>query len=223
MPVYQDNSALLQLLTSLQQQHHRPEQILVCDGAADPQCQQICQQFSAGWLASKPGRGAQLDLAARQATGDILWFVHADSQLAENAIELIHIAIANGQNGGWFQFSFIGQHGWLATLIEKMTNWRCKKGIPYGDQGLFCLKSDYLKADGFEHLPLFEEVRLVKRLRQLGQFLPLQQTIGVDARRWQHDGWVKRIILNRAFALLYMLGVSPHRLASWYRSWKTHS
>ena len=103
------------------------------------------------------------------------------------------------------------------TAIGRLTNLRVKLGgIPYGDQGIFVRRDIYLKCGGFPHQPLFEEVRLVRRLRSRGRFRAIATPLGVSPRRWERDGWLRRCLDNRRLALAYACGTAAHRLANQY-------
>ena len=87
----------------------------------------------------------------------------------------------------------------------------------YGDQAIFATRAAYAATPGFAAAPLFEEVPLVRGLRRVGRFAAVSDVIEVSPRRWERDGYLQRTLVNRMLALGYSLGISPERLASWYR------
>ena len=101
--------------------------------------------------------------------------------------------------------------------MEKAINLRTISGIPYGDQGLFAARSAFEAAGGFSDEPLFEEIRLVKKLRDAGSFEEIDLPIGVSPRRWEQDGWLIRTLQNRLLVLGYLVGMPGHALARIYR------
>lgn len=217
IPCYRDEACLARLLGQLQAlPDAAPLQIIVVDAAASPQCQQLCQQHGAHWLAAEPCRGTQLRLGVAQAIHPILWFLHADAQLQGNPLPAIRSAIDGGAKGGYFAFRFSGTGCWQSRLLERLTNWRCRFGIPYGDQGLFARADAYRLAGQHSPWPLFEEVALVRHLRRQGRLVCLEQGLLVDPRRWQRDGWWRRSLRNRLLAAGFMLGVPASRLARLY-------
>ena len=55
----------------------------------------------------------------------------------------------------------------------------------FGDQNLFCRKSDFLRAEGFDDaLPIMEDLDLVMRLHMKGP--ALQQTDYKSGECWMH-------------------------------------
>lgn len=216
VPVYRDRDALHSVLEKLRDTLSDSDEIIVVDGDAAADCESICAAFNARYLRSPTCRGLQLDTGATSATGDILWFLHADSAPPEGSAEAIRAAFADGAVGGYFRFSFLGPRAWYKSLLERAINWRSRNGVPYGDQGLFVSRSAYAAVGGFAHEPLFEEVALVKALRAAGDFVQLPLLIGVSPRRWERDGWLRRTLHNRMLAVGHRLGIHPARLARRY-------
>lgn len=217
IPVLDDLQALKSLLAHLSTLQGSVEEVIVCDGAASHECEQLCTKTGAIYLTTTACRGHQLSLGANRSCGEILWFLHADSKPATNSPELIQAHISAGNNGGYFSFQFQGKPCWQKKWLARAINLRNRFGIPYGDQGLFAIREAYIKSGGFESTPLFEEVRFVRNLRKQGSFKRINSPIGVSPRRWERDGWLKRTLLNRWLALAHALGASPERLAHRYK------
>lgn len=162
------------------------------------------------------GRGEQLNRGRAATNADLLWFVHADATPPASGPAQIRESAANGARGGFFQFRFEGVESKAAARLARLINWRARRGIPYGDQGLWFDAQSFDSAGGYEPVPLFEEVSLIKKVRQSNAFVPMAASIGVDPKRWQQNGWIRRTLCNRALAIGHGFGVSPHRLARWY-------
>jgi rSAM/selenodomain-associated transferase 2 len=218
IPCYHDEDKLADLLGQLQSLHRRPLEIIVVDGAAADTCRSVCDQYKARWAASEPCRGAQLLMGATLAQGDTLWFLHADNRLPPDPIGAMERSLEQGAVGGYFRFRFDTPRARAALLLEPAIAFRCRFGVPYGDQGLFMAREAYFNAGGHSPWPLFEEVSLVRGVRRLGRFLPLREPIFVDPRRWHRDGWWRRTWVNRNLALAFARGVAPEKLAARYRS-----
>lgn len=218
IPCFHDEEKLACLLAQLQNLPHRPCEIIVVDGASCESCAEICGQFQAQWIASKPCRGQQLLIGAAQAQGDVLWFLHADAQVSADPLPAMTKAIVQGAIGGYFRFCFAAPRAWPTFILEPLIALRCRTGVPYGDQGIFMARPVYHQTGGHAPWPLFEEVPLVRAARQLGKFLPLSEPIFVDPRRWQRDGWWRRTWHNRRLALNFICGATPQELAARYHS-----
>ena len=217
VPVLTDTAALTELVTRIRQWPEQPTGILIVSAGANEELQQRCNELGCDYLESIPCRGIQLDAGARATTADILWFLHADAGPHHDSLPAIAAAIDNGAIGGFFGFRLGGRAVWWKSLLDLLTNLRIRLGgTPYGDQGLFVTRAAYETAGGFAPQPLFEEVALVRSLRNQGHFFSLALPIEVAARRWERDGWLSRSLSNRILALRYRLGASAEHLAKRY-------
>jgi rSAM/selenodomain-associated transferase 2 len=216
IPVLGDLAELARLLRLVQSQ--QPEAIIVVSGCADVQAAALCREHDCAYLETAANRGAQLDAGAKAATASVLWFLHADAEPPADALRAIQAALRSGAESGCFRFAFQGPAAWYKRLLELLVALRVRcGGMVYGDQGLFVRRDVYLECDGFAPQPLFEETRLVRRLRARGTFVVLPQALGVATRRWERDGWWRRTLHNRWLALRFMFGARPNALAASYR------
>lgn len=217
VPVLHDAAALARLLDAVVSWSRRPVEIIVVSGAGDPALARLTARYGGRWIEVPANRGAQLDAGARAAAARILWFLHADADVPRDAIERITAAVDAGIESGCLTFSFQGRRSPTKAVLERFVRLRVRLGgVPYGDQALFATAAAYHACGGFAHQPLFEEVRLVRRLRRRGSFRVLPERVGVAARRWERDGWWRRTLHNRWLAICYMLGVPAERLAAAY-------
>jgi rSAM/selenodomain-associated transferase 2 len=208
---------LARLLNRLRNLPAPPDEIVIVDGGSSAGCRSLARRFRCVYVCTRAGRGHQLHAGALRASGDVLWFLHADAEPPEDGVTLIRSRHLAGAAGGFFTFRFTGEATWYKRLLARLINWRTRFGTPYGDQGLFVARATYDAAGGFADTPLFEEVPLVRALRRRGEFTRLAADIGVSPRRWERDGWLWRSAGNRLLALAYMAGVPPRRLARRYQ------
>ena len=217
VPVLDDTQSLRRLLRAVRGWEAQPAEIIVAAGNDDTEVAELSREHACRYVLSEACRGKQLDDAARTASAETLWFVHADAVPAHTSLRDIDTARANAAEAGYFRFEFTGARRWQKTLVERLVNVRTRLGgMPYGDQGLWVSREAYLATGGFAHEPLFEETRLIKRLRARGRVCALHTAIGVAPRRWEREGWLYRSVMNRLLALGHALGISPARLASRY-------
>ena len=85
---------------------------------------------------------------AKASRGEILFFLHADTQLPGDAKTIIETTLADQRMvGGRFDVRFDRPSMW-GTIISRMMNWRSRlSGIATGDQALFVRRPD-LRTDG---------------------------------------------------------------------------
>jgi rSAM/selenodomain-associated transferase 2 len=223
VPARDDAAALTTLLTQLTPSPAF-EVIVAIAGPVDDGTMAVRQRRrDVQWIESVPGRGAQLNTGAARATGDWLWFVHADSQLPHGWLEAFCRLARSGDEivGGAFRFA-LDSSAWQARLLERAVAWRVQwLNLPYGDQGIFVRRTVFQSLGGFASLPLMEDVEFISRLKRCGRLRHLTLSLTTSARRWEHDGWLRRSAKNLAILGLYRLGVSPERLARRYYGRRT--
>jgi rSAM/selenodomain-associated transferase 2 len=169
------------------------------------------------WVAAPCGRARQMNEGAKASHGEILLFLHADTQLPDNAKTMIEVALANHQTvGGWFDVRFDRPSMW-ATIISRMMNWRSRlSGIATGDQALFVRRHVFEQIGGFVDIPLMEDIDFSGRLKRTGTTVALTAPVTTSFRRWERYGPLRTILLMWALRFLYWIGVSPHRLKNYY-------
>lgn len=168
-------------------------------------------------LASGTSRGARLRDAAALARGDALLFLHADSRPPDRVLELVRRGLDGGAAAGAFRLAYAGGGramrwtAWWANARSRLLR------LPFGDQGLFCTRAAYTAAGGFRDLPVCDDVDLVRRLRRVGPFALLPEAVVTSARHYRSRGALRQTFRVWTTLAGYFLGVSPDRLARWYR------
>ena len=216
IPALNEADALRALLPALFLQQESVE-LIVADGGSEDQTPAVVTQRGAQLIVAECGRALQMNAGAAAASGDILLFLHADSQLPANAFQLVEDAIARGELWGRFDLRLSGKH-WLFRVVERLINWRsCLSGIATGDQAIFLRRETFESLGGYAEIPLMEDVDLSKRLKRLAAPCCIRQPLTTSSRRWEHHGIVRTILLMWQMRLAYFLGASPESLAQRYR------
>lgn len=156
-----------------------------------------------------------MNAGAREATEDVLLFLHADTFLPADAFRLIGGALADPEvAGGCFRLAFDRDDPWLRTysFFSRINH----PLFTYGDQGLFVRREVFQRIGGFREMPILEDVEIQERLRRAGRFVKLRQPVVTSARRFVRYGPVRQQALNVGIVLLYNLGVPPARLKRLY-------
>lgn len=170
-------------------------------------------------MSASPGRASQMNAGAKRATGEILLFLHADTELPPDALGQVLTAMTNRTvSGGAFRLHIDSKHPFLlwVTWIANLRSiyW----ALPYGDQAIFVRRSIFETLGGYPDLPLMEDVAFIRGLKKAGHIVILKKTVTTSARRWQRQGYFFTSFRNMLILLFYFLGVSPKRLAKWYDS-----
>lgn len=200
-------------------------QIIIVDGHPDHTTLKVLggkEGLEVICLHSAPGRGIQLNRGAEAAKGKILLFLHCDSILPSGALDAIMQTMADQSFcGGAFDLC-IDDPLKIFRMIEKSASVRSRlTRIPYGDQAVFIRRAFFHDIGGFAHIPLMEDVDLMRRIKKKGRRIRiLDQKVATSARRWRKEGILFGTFRNWLLITLYYLGVSPDRLAKFYRTHK---
>ncbi len=192
--------------------------VIVVDGDSADGTPDAARAGGAHVIESARGRAAQMNAGAAAATGGILLFLHADTRLPVGFARHVRATLAEPRTAaGAFELA-IDAPGRPLRAIEWGANWRARQlGTPYGDQAIFLRAEVFREVGGFPDLPILEDYELVRRLRRRGRIAIVPAPALASARRWARLGPLRTTLLNWAVVLAYHLGVSPDRLARWYR------
>ncbi|VXD22768.1 Glycosyl transferase, family 2 [Planktothrix serta PCC 8927] len=193
-------------------------EIIIVDGGSQDNTVQIAQNLGVNVIVTHRGRGLQMNAGAKIATGEILLFLHGDTQLPlEFEIEVRKTLIDYNIIAGAFQLK-INAPEWSLRLIEKMVFWRSKYlQMPYGDQAIFIKASTFWNIGGFPEQPIMEDFELIRRLNRLGKIEILSSFVITSGRRWQKLGVFQTTLINQFMIIGYYWGISPIILSQWYR------
>lgn len=210
-------TCLRQLLRVAPTEGDRLEVIVVDGGSRDQTCE-IVGQFPVKLRQTAAGRGLQMNQGAAIATGDILLFLHSDTQLPDSFIAEIEQTLAKpGVIAGAFPLRIDDPRPSL-RWIERAVQWRSQYlELPYGDQAIFLRRRDFVTVGGYAEVAIMEDYALIQRLKRHGKIALTQQPVLTSARRWQTLGIWRTTGINQLMILGYHLGIPPSTLRQWYR------
>jgi rSAM/selenodomain-associated transferase 2 len=218
IPCLNETAALPGLLRALAREDETHE-IIVADGGSGDETVALARAAGARVIAAPRGRGAQLAAGAASASGDVLWFLHADTRVAYGAMRAIRSALAApGVVGGNFRLLFDG-----GTRFERFLTWFYgvirRLGLFYGDSGIFVRRDAYDAIGGMKPLALMEDHEFARRLRRAGRVVCVRfPPLVTSSRRFAGRSPISIMGGWLAIHALYALGVPPRRLARLYRS-----
>ena len=208
---------------------HRFDELIVVDGGSRDQTPALVETYRLSTQSSAlsplrlviapPGRARQMNAGAKASSGTVLLFLHADTQLPDDAKGVIEATLADQRMvGGRFDVRFDTSSMWGA-IISGMMNWRSRlSGIATGDQALFVRRSVFEEMGGFVDMPLMEDIEFSGRLKQAGTTAALTATVTTSFRRWEQQGPLRTILLMWALRFLYWTGMNTQTLSRWYGS-----
>ncbi len=217
MPVLNEEAVLEQQLTRLSQQcTHVDSEIIIVDGGSRDATLAIAQRY--GQVISSPrGRACQMNAGAAVASGDVLLFLHADTDLPENAFMVIEDALCSPNVvAGAFRICFNCDR-LLYRLVAFATNLRSQlRTLFTGDQAYFIRASSFRAIGGYPELPLMEDLEIITQLRKIGKVVLLPHYVTTSARRHEKIGLWRSICFMWYLRTLYRFGVSAARLQQMY-------
>ncbi|MBE9581269.1 MAG: TIGR04283 family arsenosugar biosynthesis glycosyltransferase [Proteobacteria bacterium] len=220
VPVLHESDTINSLIEHLDRlEYDAGHEIIVADGSPDRDTIQAIGRKSVIKIVAPKGRARQMNAGASMAKGEILIFLHADTKLPRDALTKIASAMAqNHYVGGAFELD-IKSERFRFKLLSRWASIRCHlTRIPYGDQAIF-IKRDYFNTiGGYRDIPLMEDVELMRRIKRRGdKICILRDRVMTSPRRWEQEGFVYVNLRNAALFIMYLLGVSPEKLASFYK------
>ena len=215
VPTFNEATHLPRLLKSLNAMENIA-QIIVADGGSTDATVSIARAAGATVVEGARGRGPQQNLGAQHASGEVLWFLHADCLPPRNASLQIMRAVNRGAIGGNFRVRFMAR-GWAPRLFEIIARVQRARGVYYGDSGIWLRRATWLHTGGFPDWPLFEDYALVRRLEASGATACCAGRLQVSARRFKHQS-ARVLWLWLELQIRFALGQSPDELARIYRA-----
>jgi len=210
--------ALLSTLKSLSGKEFIKE-IIVCDGSSTDDTVSVAEAFGVTVIgSSKRQRAHQMNLGAKQATGDFLYFLHADSIPPTQTIPSISEKVRIGYASGCFRMAFDINH-WFLNANAWFTRFP-QTVFRFGDQSLFVNRHLFISIGGYdESLFLMEDQEILYRIKQKGRFVVMPQTIITSARKYAKNGIYRLQFIFYTIYLLYHLGLSQESLKKIYTKW----
>ncbi|MEW8508595.1 MAG: TIGR04283 family arsenosugar biosynthesis glycosyltransferase [Candidatus Thiodiazotropha sp.] len=216
LPTLNEGPMLERCLQDLQPLRRDGHELIVVDGGSQWELPRGIESLVDRLLQSPPGRARQMNSGAMKASGEIYWFLHADSRISDALVEAIVEAAGPGIFWGRFDVRLSGSHP-LFRIIERMMNWRSRlSGIATGDQGIFVDRHLFTRVGGFPEQPLMEDVEISRRLKRIVPPFNLPGPLLTSSRRWESHGILRTILLMWMLRLAYWLGISPRHLARLY-------
>lgn len=191
-----------------------PKEVLVVDGGSSDATRTQAVPY-ARVLDAPQGRAAQMNRGAKTASGDVLWFLHADTLPPPDALHHIRTALRQPEvESGIFRLAF-DRDAPLLHLYSWCTHWPWIR-LAFGDRGLFTTRAAFEAVGGFPDWPIFEDLELADRLYRRGTFRFLPQSVTTSARRFQSHGLLRQQLRNLYLWTHYMRGTDPERVAHHY-------
>jgi rSAM/selenodomain-associated transferase 2 len=218
IPVLNEEELLPRLIRYLRENdNQRNCEIIVVDGNSEDNTLQIAHEMSDIVISSdKRSRAYQMNLGAKAANSNLLYFVHADVLPPSSFLQTISLNHENGSKIGCFRQKFEGNRPLLKinaffTRFDKI--W-CRGG----DQTLYVCKNLFDDLNGFdENYCIMEEYDFMKRARELTKFKILKESTLVSIRKYRTNSWLRIQLVNSKAIRLFKKGASPEVIKEFYK------
>ena len=188
-------------------------EILIADGGSHDQTLRIARNRGVRVVAEGESRPEQINAAARQARGELLLFLHADSRLPRGAYAALTAAADDpGVVGGNFALRFTGNDRFSFVLTLTYALHRFFRRY-YGDSSLWVRREAFDRLGGFRPLPFMDDYDFVRRLEASGRTVCLPGPALTSPRRWHALGVPRTLMSWVVLRLMFRLGVRRPRLA----------
>jgi rSAM/selenodomain-associated transferase 2 len=203
--------ACLQALAVLRR---RGAEVIVVDGGSTDATVTCAEPLADRVLHAPRGRARQMNAGAAAARADTLLFLHADTQLPDDALHAIETALVDPRtHWGRFDVRIAGKPAMLKAVAWLMNLRSRASGIATGDQAIFVRREAF---PGFPELPLMEDVAFSKAMKRRSRPACLRERVTTSGRRWESRGVMRTVLLMWQLRLLFFLGISAERLARRY-------
>jgi len=223
VPVLNEAEGIDAFLTGLARQQGVSFQVILCDGGStDGTVQRVCNRIGALsfpliLLHEEKGRARQMNAGVREATGEYLLFLHADSILPDpNSLSkalcfLREAEQRTGDNRVAARFALRFQKG---TSSKPSSYYYAegkarldRSGCIHGDQGFLLSRSFFEMVGSFDPSDLvMEDTRFAERVRGRGSWVLLPLELSTSARRFETEGLAVRHVLNMILMTLAAVG-----------------
>jgi len=183
-------------------------EIIVVDGESDDGSFEVARGFADQVAQSPRGRARQMNAGAKLACGDVLWFVHADSEIARGSVQAIEKTLTDPKIvGGCFGLQ-IASPRWIYRIRDGIGNFLVDLfGIALGDRGFFCRREAFLRVGGYPEIPILEDAEFYRGLKRFGRVMQLREKIRTSPRRYETLGPITTMLFYTLIILLYVARV----------------
>lgn len=219
IPTYNEAESIGKLLNYLK--NHGDGRLLECivvDGGSEDETIEIAQKNDARVLKSEQkGRATQMNLGYRHSSGDLLYFVHADTFPPKTYLNDLSTALKNGYQAGCYRFRFDSDRFMLKvnSYFTRFNRIMCRGG----DQTLFITRDLFEKLGGFRNdFMIMEDYELIQKIQRETTFKIIPKDVVVSPRKYDKNQYLKVNFANLVIFMMYFFGARQQTMVSAYKN-----
>ena len=219
IPAFNEAENIVSLIEYLQKNSNGLiAEIIVSDGSSTDDTVALATQAGAVVIQSpQKGRAAQMNYGALKATGNILYFVHADTLPPVSFTTDIITAVNDGFDCGRYRTKFNSTKSILKfNAFFTRFDWFICYG---GDQTFFITQKLFTQLNGFDDsMTIMEEYDLTARAKKISRYKIFKNTALLNARKYNDRSWLQVQLANRKAIQLFKSGASQQQIAATYKA-----
>lgn len=191
-------------------------EVIIVDGGSSDATIAIAENLGVRVITGERQRANQINRGIDAASHETIIVLHADTLLPSGATAAVEQALEKAIFGA-FHVTFIEggpRLAYVAFMINARTRLTKK---PWGDQAQFARRETLLRMGGYPPFPIMEDYELARRMKRAGRIAFLPLSVKTSGRRFLARGVIRTSCINWLVIFGYHFGVSPERLAKWYR------
>lgn len=217
IPTWNEGKQIGSLVTFIRQRGGASVgEVIVCDAASDDNTIESAAQAGAIVLKNlKRSRAIQMNSGAGYATGEVLYFIHADVKLVASFADDITKTLYTGYHAGCYRYVFDSDSMMLRIngYCTRFSGIMCRGG----DQTLFVTRSVFEDLKGFNPFySIMEDYDFIIRLRKKYLFKIIPKNIIVSARKYETNSWLRVQLANLSVFMMFFLRRSPEKMKAFY-------
>ncbi len=223
IPVLNESQTIEKLLVHLSEiiTPANISEIIIVDGGSTDGTQALVTRISEKYrlkivlIASEKGRARQMNAGAEMASGEILYFLHADSFPPKDFDYRIRSEVNKENIAGCFRMKFDSDHPVLRfSQWFTQFNFKICRG---GDQSLFITRETFQTLNGYnESYIIYEDCEFIGRIYDHYKFTVMDMYLTTSARKYQQYGTLKLQYHFMVIHLKKLMGASPEHLNLYY-------
>jgi len=221
IPTYNEEHTILDLISHLKNGmgNRNDIDILIIDGGSTDNTVSIVEDLDIRCIKSgRKGRAAQMNIGAEYSSGDVLYFVHADTLPPVSFVDDINNSLKEGFQSGCYRYHFDHYPTPLLRINAYCTRF---DRIMYrgGDQTLFITRELFEALKGYrEDFIIMEDYDLIQKIQEQSSFKIIQKDAFVSSRKYDDNGYFRVQIANLVVFMMYFAGASQEIMCHAYRN-----